>query len=97
MAICFIVGREAPYEPDILTPVAHLTLTVLDADRNLVFDMPAPESGWSQQILESVTAQLTLPELDVFLGNEWGGGLQRSNKARACLLGIGGLSPLDFP
>lgn len=31
MAIYFIVGREAPYEPDILTPVAHLTLTVLDA------------------------------------------------------------------
>ena len=25
MAICFIVGREASYEPDILTPVAHHT------------------------------------------------------------------------
>lgn len=51
MAICFIVGREAPYEPDILTPVAHHTLSVLDADRNLVFEMPAPESGWSQRML----------------------------------------------
>jgi hypothetical protein len=73
MAICFIVGREAPYEPDILTPVTHHTLSVLDADRNLVFEMPAPESGWSQRMLESVTAHLTLPELDAFLGEEWVG------------------------
>jgi len=73
MAICFIVGREAPYEPDILTPVAHLTLTVLDADRNRVFEMPAPEPGWSQWMLESMTAHLTLPELDAFLGDTWVG------------------------
>ena len=73
MAICFIVGREAPYEPDILTPVAHLTLTVLDADRNRVFEMPAPEPGWSQWMLESVTAHLTLPELDAYLGDTWVG------------------------
>ena len=74
MAICFIVGREeAPYEPDILTPVAHHTLTVLDADQNLVFEMPAPKSGWSQWMLESMTAHLTLPELDAFLGDTWVG------------------------
>ena len=41
-----LLSAKAPYEPDILTPVAHLTLTVLDADRNRVFEMPAPEPGW---------------------------------------------------
>jgi len=73
VAICFIVEKENPSEPDILPPVARLTLTVLNAVQDLVFEMPAPESGWSQQLLESVTAQLTLPELDAFLGNEWVG------------------------
>ncbi|GGE80548.1 hypothetical protein GCM10011533_36160 [Streptosporangium jomthongense] len=73
VAICFIVEREKPCEPDILTSVVHLTLTVLDAGRNLVFEMPVPKSGWSQRMLESVTAHLTLPELDAFLGDTWVG------------------------
>ncbi|AZR43655.1 hypothetical protein [Marinobacter salarius] len=68
-----LLSAKAPYEPDILTPVAHHTLTVLDADQNLVFEMPAPKSGWSQWMLESVTAHLILPELDAFLGEEWVG------------------------
>ncbi len=68
-----LLSAKAPYEPDILTPVAHHTLTVLDADQNLVFEMPAPKSGWSQWMLESVTAHLILPELDAFLGDTWVG------------------------
>ena len=88
MAIYFIFGREAPYEPDILTPVAHLTLTVLDADRNRVFEMPAPEPGWSQWMLESVTAHLTLPELDAYLGDTWVGSRFESNRAQPLKPGV---------
>lgn len=88
MAIYFIVGREAPYEPNILTPVAHLTLTVLDADRNRVFEMPAPEPGWSQWMLESVTAHLTLPELDAYLGDTWVGSRFESNRAQPLKPGV---------
>lgn len=73
MAICFIVEKEHLCEPDILTPVAHLPLTVLDGDQNLVLEMPAPAIGWTQRLLESVTAHLTMPELDAFLGEEWVG------------------------
>jgi hypothetical protein len=68
-----LLSAKAPYEPDILTPFAHHTLTVLDADQNLVFEMPAPKSGWSQRMLESVTAHLFLPESDAFLGDTWVG------------------------
>ena len=71
MAICFIVDRENPREPDILTPIAHLPLTVTDAHKNIVFNMSAPADGWTQFLLEAATAHLASSELDAFLGEEW--------------------------
>ncbi|MBQ0812717.1 MAG: hypothetical protein KBT82_00785 [Marinobacter sp.] len=71
MAICFIVDRENPREPDILTPIAHLPLTVADAQKNIVLDMAAPANGWTQFLLEAATAHLASSELDAFLGEEW--------------------------
>lgn len=73
MAICFIVDRENPREPDILTPIAHLPLTVADAQKNIVLDMAAPANGWTQFLLEAATAHLASSELDAFLGEEWVG------------------------
>ncbi|MFY3776370.1 hypothetical protein ACOSZC_19705 [Marinobacter salsuginis] len=73
MAICFIVDRENPREPDILGPIAHLPLTVADAQKNIVFDMAAPADGWTQLLLEAATAHLEFSELDAFLGAEWVG------------------------
>lgn len=73
VAICFIVDQENPREPDILTPIAHLPLTVADAQKNIVLDMAAPANGWTQFLLEAATAHLASSELDAFLGEEWVG------------------------
>jgi len=73
VTICFIVDRENPREPDILTPIAHLPLTVADAQKNIVLDMAAPANGWTQFLLEAATAHLASSELDAFLGEEWVG------------------------
>lgn len=73
VAICFIVDRENSREPDILSPIAHLPLTVTDAHKNIVFDMSAPADGWTPLLLETVTAHLLTSELDAFLGDEWVG------------------------
>ena len=43
-----------PGEPDILTPVRHQTLRVLDLGGIEITRIPAPQAGWTHEALETV-------------------------------------------
>ncbi|WP_018871415.1 hypothetical protein [Thioalkalivibrio sp. ALgr3] len=66
-------------EPDILSPVRHLELSIVDLDGNLVSQSLPPEKGWTHEELEAYAeelAPLTEGGADAYLGRVWVGGTE---------------------
>lgn len=63
-------------EPDILTPVQFETLVITDLQKKELFTVPAPQDGWTDSELWTVSHHYlneTVNGADAYLGDEWVG------------------------
>jgi hypothetical protein len=63
-------------EPDILTPVKHNDLLITDLDGVQMLIIPAPEGGWSDELLWAASDRYiakTANGAEAYLGEQWVG------------------------
>jgi len=72
MAIISFIANRQTGEPDILTTVKHMVLTIQNENGVILKSVPAPASGWTNELLQQHEKVNTSPS-DAFISDVWVG------------------------